>query len=514
NTGRKKTPAEEMPRQNSSNLQFLCLQSSMISKENNAATPQMSLSGLHKIKEMKNEISELKLKVEASSLENQILKQLQCRHLKAINSYKNSKSNFMDLSARHDDDVRVLRNLLKISNKNERKTSAKLRKVEAELLKAKDALQTLHTISEDKELAERDELYHRLSVLTEKIEVNNRRIQSLEKQLKLNNSTFIHQLAKENKKAEQAGAITKNLQNEIISLHQKIKEKDRQLYIKNIYANRIPTIPICESDSAPYENNFSTNRSVQTDKQSFQSLLQSQCHIREREKSPVQLIKKMSSEYKNQKATAGEVCTDAQCRAEEPLSKKTPRPETLNETYREYLMEDRLLMEVYASLEFMKEEETDLLKQKLKSLMKTEETPLSYNVQEEDAVEEYEREEKKPEQLQNSEKAGSERGAPSPRNKRPIRLKKNPVFSEITENFLQGLLQFGIKSKQDSLHKHRRMGQSCSETAEPKAKNSFGLYEPSFGKVARRRQENSPTEAEHCANMTLAEIGKSVWKNI
>lgn len=46
---------------------------------------------------------------------------------------------------------------------------------------------------------------------------------SLEKQLKLNNSTFSCQLANENKKAVETGIITKNLQMEIKSLHQKIK---------------------------------------------------------------------------------------------------------------------------------------------------------------------------------------------------------------------------------------------------------------------------------------------------
>lgn len=41
--------------------------------------------------------------------------------------------------------------------------------------------------------------------------------------MKLNNSTFSRQLANENKKAVEAAIITKNLQMEINSLHQKIK---------------------------------------------------------------------------------------------------------------------------------------------------------------------------------------------------------------------------------------------------------------------------------------------------
>ncbi|XP_027641914.1 lebercilin-like protein [Falco biarmicus] len=262
---------------------------------------QISSARLHKIKELKNEIFVLQHKLEASSLENHILKQLQCRHSKAIGRYKNSQNNLPDLLASHYNEVRALRKLLRTSQEDERKTSRKLRKVEAELLKAKDALQTLHMLSEDKALAEREELEHRLSVLTEKIEVNDKRIQSLEKQLKLNNSTFSHQLANENKKAVEAGIITKNLKMEINSLHQKIKEKDRQLCVKNIYSNWMPKIPEDKSDPVLHEKRLSVNRSVQVEKQNFRSLLLSQYQTQETEKSPIQLKKeKKSLEDKNQ----------------------------------------------------------------------------------------------------------------------------------------------------------------------------------------------------------------------
>ncbi|XP_009571086.1 PREDICTED: lebercilin-like protein, partial [Fulmarus glacialis] len=250
NAGGKKLPAEKIPHQNSS---FLSLQSSMISQKKNAVAQRISSARLHKIKELKNEIFDLQHKLEASSLENHVLKQLQYRHSKAIGRYENSESNLPDLLASHYNEVRTLRKLLRMSQEDERNTSRKLRKVEAELLKTKDALQALHVLSEDKALAEREELDHRLSVLTEKMEVNNKRIQSLEKQLRLNNSTFSRQLANENKKAVEAGIITKNLQMEINSLHQKIKEKDRQLYVKNIYANWMPRIPKDKGDSVPHE---------------------------------------------------------------------------------------------------------------------------------------------------------------------------------------------------------------------------------------------------------------------
>uniref|UniRef100_A0A8B9FXJ0 Lebercilin-like protein n=1 Tax=Amazona collaria TaxID=241587 RepID=A0A8B9FXJ0_9PSIT len=423
----------------------------MTSHKKTTVAQQISSAKVHKIKELKNEIFDLQCKLEASSSENHILKKLQYRHLKAIGRYENLGSNLQDLLASHYNEVRTLRKSLRMSQEDERNSSRKLREVEASLLKAKGALQTLQILSGDKTLAEREELDHRLSVLTEKIEVNDKRIQSLEKQLKLNNSSFSHQLANENRKALEAGIVTKTLQMEINSLHQKIKEKDRQLFIKNIYANRIPGIPKGKSDSVPHGKSTCT----------FIFLFWFSCV-------------KLSLLY-----SLG-ICSKIKANVV-------------------LLYEGRLLMEEHICLEFMKEEkEMDLLKQELKEVMKTEQTPLSDNMkennQEEDAVEEHEKEGNKPDkELNNSEQPGSNCVISGPRNKTTIRLNKKYIFSEATENLHRGLLTPGTRPKHNRLCKHR---QDCSGTAESKARNPFGLYEPSPGKVTQRRQKDTSTEAE------------------
>ncbi|NXS93121.1 LCA5L protein, partial [Jacana jacana] len=515
----KELPAEKTPHRNSS---FLSLQSSMISQKKNAVAQRISSARLHKMKELKNEISYLHYRIEASSLENHILKQIQCRHSKAIGRYESSESNLQGLLASHYNEVRALRKLLRRSQEDERNTSRKLRKVEAELLKAKDALQTLLRLSEDKTLAEREDLGHKLSVLTEKMEVNDKKIQSLEKQLKLNNSTFRRQLASENKKAVEAEVITKNLQVEINCLHQKIKEKDRQLHVKNIYANRMSSTLKDSSGSVPHEKSLSISRSVQVDEQSFRSLLLSQFQTQETEKTAIRLTKeKNSSEDENQKAKANEAYVGAQGRTDKQSTKETPTPETLNRPRREYLREGRLLVEDLACLEYMKEEgkEKDLREQDLRKLMKTEETPLSDSIQEnnhrQDAVEEYEKEEERPdEQLNDSEKLRSKCVAPAPRNKPPLRLQKKYLFSEATENLHYGLPTPGTKPKKGSLGHHRRAGEDCSETAELKVENSFGLYEPSFGQVAKTRQKDRSTEAGDCAHVTFTERKLTLMKEL
>ncbi|XP_048801243.1 lebercilin-like protein isoform X2 [Lagopus muta] len=509
NKGGKKLPAKKIPHQNSS---FLSLQNNMISQKRNKVAQRILSARLHKIKELKNEIFDLQRKLEASNLENQVLKRLWYRHSKAIGGYENSESVLPDLLARHYSEVSTMRKHLRMSQEEERRASRRLRKVEAELLKAKDDLQALYKLSEDKTLAEKEELYHRLSVLAEKMEVNNKRIQSLEKQMKLNNSTFSRQLANENKKAVEAGIITKNLQMEINSLHQKIKEKDRQLYIKNIYANRLLRIPKDKEDSVPHNKSkgLSINTSVQVNKQHFTSLL-SQYQPQEKEESTVLLHEEeKASEDKNQKAKASKAYTDAKCETEKQSSKKIPKPENFGQTHGEYLKENKP-QTAHTCLEFVKQErKRDLLKQKSK---KAEETLLNDSVkensQEEDAVEE---KEKKSEEQLRSGKAGS--NFLTPRNKILSKLKKQYVFSETTENLYHGLPTSGTKSTKCSLCNNRHAGQHHCKEEESKVKKLSGLHEPPFSKVTNIRQKDSLTEAEGCAHTIFSERKKSLMKEL
>lgn len=145
-------------------------------KANNVACRVLS-ARLHKVKELKNEVFALKNKLEASNMENQLLKRLQFRHLKAIGKYENAEANLPELMAKHNSEVRTLRALLRKSQEQERHASRKLREVEAQLLKSKDALQVLQKLSEDQNLAEREELTHRLANLTERMESSHKKIQ-------------------------------------------------------------------------------------------------------------------------------------------------------------------------------------------------------------------------------------------------------------------------------------------------------------------------------------------------
>uniref|UniRef100_A0A8C9N912 Lebercilin-like protein n=1 Tax=Serinus canaria TaxID=9135 RepID=A0A8C9N912_SERCA len=254
NAGGKKWPAANTSNLNST---FSPLQSGGVYQEKNATAQRISSARIHKIKELKNEIFELQRKIETSSFENLALKELNRRHTRAIERYSNAESHLQELLAGHRSDMRDLRNLLKTSQEAEKNTARELKKVEADLRRTKGDLKALAVLSEDKALAEKEELNRRLSVLNETLEAKDETIQSLEMQLKLNNSTFSRQLASESKKLLEAAMTTKNLLMEINIVHQKIKEKDRQLYVQNIYANRMPKALRDRSDWVPNDQSMS-----------------------------------------------------------------------------------------------------------------------------------------------------------------------------------------------------------------------------------------------------------------
>ncbi|XP_070607656.1 lebercilin-like protein [Erythrolamprus reginae] len=180
----------------------------------------------HEIKELKNELAVLQNKLETIATENKTLKRLQSQNLKIIKNFENAEINLPDLLTTQSKEMQALKEHLKKSQEEERRASKKLRDVEVQLLKTKEALQALKKVSEDKKLEERGELQRKLKLLTQKLEASDKRTQDLEKQLSLKTTSFKHQLAVEKTKAIEAQSITANLEREMESLKLKLKSSN------------------------------------------------------------------------------------------------------------------------------------------------------------------------------------------------------------------------------------------------------------------------------------------------
>nr|XP_028583031.1 lebercilin-like protein isoform X1 [Podarcis muralis]XP_028583032.1 lebercilin-like protein isoform X1 [Podarcis muralis]XP_028583033.1 lebercilin-like protein isoform X1 [Podarcis muralis]XP_028583034.1 lebercilin-like protein isoform X1 [Podarcis muralis]XP_028583035.1 lebercilin-like protein isoform X1 [Podarcis muralis]XP_028583036.1 lebercilin-like protein isoform X1 [Podarcis muralis]XP_028583038.1 lebercilin-like protein isoform X1 [Podarcis muralis] len=479
-----------LPKKKQRQKSFFNTSTIITSQKNNVACRLLS-ARLHKVKELKNEVSVLKKKLEASNMENQILKRLQYRHLKAISKYENAETNLPDLLAKQCGEVRTLRVLLRKSQEQERSASKKLREVEAQLLKTKDTLLALQKLSEDKNLAERGELRRRLNTLTQRMETGDKRIQVLEKQLLLNNTSFSHQLAVEKKKTLEAQLITTNLQMEIKSLNQKIKEKERELGVRNIYANRMLKGQQDKGGSESPPKAVNVSKSVQVDVNLEATALQKH----EAEKTSVVFLKEemttkdinckdklcdvdkeMESKtevHQNQKLTMQQILNIA-CTGEEicPNTEKLFRCENLerqkNRRERQRL---NLLKEEFEKLR------TD------QALESTNDIQQKMNNQEEVATEKQENE---PKQV-----SCDKMETVTQRYKTPSTLKKQYVFSEAVENLHQGYPSTGPLSNTSTTCSSRQVNRHQGEIAELKAENSSSAYEPSFGKVTKTRQKDT-----------------------
>ncbi|NXF49614.1 LCA5 protein, partial [Oceanites oceanicus] len=208
-------------------------------KDIDLVTKRVLSARLLKINELRNELTELHIKLDELQKENRALKRLQHRQEKALNKFEDTENEISQLLARHNNEIRILRERLRKSQERERATERRLKDSENELYRTKTVLQKLKKLSADKHLAERDDLAKKLAYAESRLEDSEKRIKDLEKNLELSGSSFQRELLSKKKKMYEAQEENRVLQEELHQLNQKLKEKERELEAKNIYANRM-----------------------------------------------------------------------------------------------------------------------------------------------------------------------------------------------------------------------------------------------------------------------------------
>ncbi|XP_006101600.1 lebercilin-like protein isoform X2 [Myotis lucifugus] len=486
--GQKEISVEKKQKWNAS---LLSSKINMITQRRDAITQRVLSARLHKIKELKNELTDIHRKMEATALENQLLKQLEIRHLKAIGRYETSQNNVPQIMAKHQNEVKNLRQLLKKSKEKERIVSRKLKETDSKLLKTKDALQALQTLCEDRSLAEREELTERLAALTTKMEANDKQIQNLEKQLRLNNKAFSRQLAIESQKTLAAQTAKETLQTEVKLLLQKLKEKDRELDIKNIYTNRIAK-NLHDKEDYPI---VSSTKSVQTDRKNvpFTSTRQQGTQKSEDVPSLMTKSKKITGNTGHKEKSTGIVHVIPHC------CSKLPSQEESKRKYEDLSKEEEHL-KVPAALENPgRQRERKADQEKKTTLEKEQELPSKRiqvihpereSQQENDAAKE---------ELTKSVPKSDMDEVPNKNahnTKIHLRQRKHYLFTEATENLHHGLPASGGPAKPGAWRCSHSTGKQRGGAKELKPRHSGGGYEPSFGKSSRTKAKDATFRAK------------------
>uniref|UniRef100_A0A2K5EYX7 Lebercilin-like protein n=1 Tax=Aotus nancymaae TaxID=37293 RepID=A0A2K5EYX7_AOTNA len=460
------------------NASLLKSQISMIAQRDAMAHRILS-ARLHKIKGLKNELADTNHKLEAILTENQFLKQLQLRRLKAIGKYENSQNNLPQIMAKHQNEVKKLRQLLRKSQEKERTISRKLRETDSQLLKTKDALQALQKLSEDENLAEREELTQKLSIITTKMEANDKKIQSLEKQLRLNSRAFSRQLAIENRKTLAAQTATETLQVEVERLQQKLKEKDRELEIKNIYSHRILK-NLHDTEDYPKEP---STKSVQADRKSLPFTSMRHQATQKSDVPPLTTKGKKATGNIDHKEKSTEINREIP-----HCVNKLPKQEDSKRKYEDLLKKDKHL-EVQVLLENFGRQK-DKKEDQEKNISGKEEQELPPKIIE---VIHPEREtdqddlvrEKFKRSMQRNDMDDTPGKCTAPYTKGPLRQRRHYSFTEATENLHHGLPASGGPANAGSARCSHSTSKLLSNREERELEHSDSGYEPSFGKSSR-----------------------------
>ncbi|XP_036412762.1 lebercilin-like protein [Colossoma macropomum] len=191
-----------------------------------------------RIKQLSSQVRDLQQQLSTASQENRLLRRLHGRHTVALQRLQDMEASLPQMLRQHSGEARALQELLRSARSRNSTLSRRLRDAEAELLNTCDALRRLQQLSQDQSLEERETLTQRLSTLSTSLQIQNHRIQDLEKNLALSNTSFNRQLSAERRKTAEARELARHLEEEIKSLTQKLKEREKELEIHNIYSLR------------------------------------------------------------------------------------------------------------------------------------------------------------------------------------------------------------------------------------------------------------------------------------
>ncbi|XP_078088011.1 lebercilin-like protein [Mustelus asterias] len=470
---------------------------------------------LHKTKELKNEVCDLQRELENARLENRLLRQLQYRHMKALVRFENEQNNLPQLLVRHEGEVQMLKEMLRKSKEQDRNVSKQLKEAETELWKTKNSLQKLKVLCDKKNLGERDELTWHLTNLTKKLELDQQKIQDLEKILELKGKSFDHQLATEHRKTREALDLIKKLELEQRTLNQMLTEKERQLGIKNIYANRMLQDHPKSNMSSPRHKAENVAKAIQTE----------ECFSPISSFSPHNVLPNLEKKTVHcEKETPNETDDEDYKASKRQLRKEDGEMESEVERLRkEYEQAEKRWKEmaendILENLEREKREkqEKERAAQLLRETFEREEPG-----EEEQGTKEREQQKTTEEnkdandsQLDDIRERGETFAMIDSPSKTPSRLRRRYRFTEQTENLHQGLPVCKISYATHIGSKKRQDRQESKDFLD--LNSSFSGYEPSFAKLCNRPSElrhqvgdGFSEKSENCLQSTSRNDAKS-----
>ncbi|XP_033125669.1 lebercilin-like isoform X2 [Anneissia japonica] len=235
-------------------------------------TKRMLSAKGHTINRLRSENEEIKIKYEESVREIRLLKQLQRKQERALNKFEGEESELPELLRNHSAELDSLHQRVRKYKEKDRSKDKQLQEQHDELCRLQKEMKKMKKLAGDKHLLERDALQQKLSIQSEQLSDKEKRIIDLERYVENIRKNQSHQFNDvKNKEHDLKGQISAlQMENERILVQ--LREKEKELDIRNIYSNRVikPPTKLRSTKSPTSPRGIMLDKSTTTD-----SLIQS-----------------------------------------------------------------------------------------------------------------------------------------------------------------------------------------------------------------------------------------------
>lgn len=191
-----------------------------------------------KVNELHNDIQVLQQKLKELSSENKLLKRTQRRQSIALKRYEGHEGELPTLIRSHEEEVRALKEQLRKVNEKYRVTDRRLRDKSSELERTRMQLQRLQALVREQNLEERTTLSKKVETLQLEILLKENKVKDLQHHVELTDKNYKHQLSIEFARHKETKKQVSELQCRIERLTNQLKDKERELDVRNIYSIR------------------------------------------------------------------------------------------------------------------------------------------------------------------------------------------------------------------------------------------------------------------------------------
>ncbi|XP_034023958.1 lebercilin-like protein [Thalassophryne amazonica] len=190
------------------------------------------------MKELKNQVCYLQNQLSEARNKNKQLERVNHRCAVALQHFQELEEILPQTLAQHENESRALNELLHEAHMSRDKVARELQSAKDTLHKAQDSLQHLEQLNQDHNFLEREKLTCKLEKVTAEVDMKNKRILDLEKNLQLSQASFSHHIEVQERKTNEARKTNIYLEQQIYYLRQKLQDKENKLIMHSMDYHR------------------------------------------------------------------------------------------------------------------------------------------------------------------------------------------------------------------------------------------------------------------------------------